>query len=270
MFELEFMRLALVASIAAGASLGTIGVYLLIRRVVFFGLVIASVTTVGAAIAQTAGLSTEIPSLAAAVAATLLLGGHGASRWVSAEAMMGWAYAAASAATVLLLAVSSGGSTDTFHILFGNVLTVDRPHVIVLSVIALVVVLIQALFGRRFLLITFDVEAASVAGVNTRAWSFALHLLTGIAVATAVEHIGVLSTFALLTLPSLAALLLTRSMRATFILAAGLAIAVSSLALVVSFHLDLPAGPTTVGLLALVVPIAALGRRIIGGAEPGR
>ena len=130
MFDLEFMRLALVASIAAGASLGTIGVYLLIRRVVFFGLVIASVSTVGAAIAQTVGVSTEIPSLVAAVAATLLLGGVGASRWISAEAMIGWAYAAAASATVLLLAWSSGGITDTgSQSRPATLFTVDMPQV---------------------------------------------------------------------------------------------------------------------------------------------
>jgi ABC-type enterobactin transport system permease subunit len=127
---------------------------------------------------------------------------------------MGWARAAASAAAVLLLALSPGGSTDTFHLLFGSVLTVDTFHVVVLSLIAVATLLCQVLFGRRFLLVTFDAEAASVAGVNARGWSLMLYLMTGVAVATAVDHIGVLSTFALLTLPSTAALLQTRSMRA--------------------------------------------------------
>jgi zinc transport system permease protein len=264
MFEPVFMRLALVASIATGASLGVIGVYLIIRRVVFFGLVLANAATVGAAVAQAVGWAPEGPSLAAAVAAALLLGGTGNSRWVSPEAVTGWAYAAASSATVLFLALSPGGSTDTFHLLFGSVLTVDAFHGAVLSVIATATLLAQVLFGQRFLLVTFDVEAASVAGVNTRAWSLALHLLTGVAVATAVDHIGVLSTFALLTLPSMAALLYTQSMRMTFVIAAGLGIAMSSLALMVSFQFDLPAGPTTVALLALAVPAAALWKRLAG------
>jgi ABC-type Mn2+/Zn2+ transport system permease subunit len=261
MFEPLFMRLALVASIATGASLGVIGVYLIIRRVVFFGLVLASAATVGAAVAQAAGWAPEGPSLAAAVGAALLLGGTGTSQWVSPEAVMGWAYAAASSATVLLLAWSPGGSTDAYHLLFGNVLTVDAFHATVLSFIAAATLLCQILFGQRFLLVTFDVEAAHVAGVNTRSWSLTLHLLTGIAVATAVDHIGVLATFALLTLPSMTALLQTNSMRMTFVIAAALGTGMSSLALMASFQLDLPAGPITVALLALAVPIAAAGKR---------
>jgi ABC-type Mn2+/Zn2+ transport system permease subunit len=262
MFEPVFMRIALVASIATGASLGVIGVYLIIRRVVFFGLVIANAATVGAALAQALGWAPEGPSLGAAIGAALLFGGTGTSRWVSPEAVMGWAYAAASSATVLLLALSPGGSTDAFHLLFGNVLAVDAFHAGVLSLIAAATLLCHALFGRRFLLVTFDVEAASVAGVDTRAWSLVLHLLTGVAVATAVDHIGVLSTFALLTLPSMTALLHARSMRLTFAIAAFLGIAMSALALVVSFAFDLPAGPTTVALLALAVPVAAVRNRL--------
>ena len=258
MFEPLFMRLALVASIATGASLGVIGVYLIIRRMVFFGLVLANVATVGAAAAQALGCAPEWPSLTAAICAALVLGGSRMSAWVSPEAVMGWAYAAASSATVLLLALSPGGSTDTYHLLFGSVLTVDTPHAVVLSLIAVATLLCQVLFGRRFLLVTFDAEAASVAGVNARGWSLMLYLLTGVAVATAVDHIGVLSTFALLTLPATAALLQTRSMRLTFVIAAGLGIAMSSLALAASYSLDLPAGPTTVALLSLAVPVAAM------------
>jgi zinc transport system permease protein len=260
------MRLALVASIATAMSLGIIGVYLIIRRVVFFGLVLANAATVGAAIAHVMGWAPEGPSLAAAIAAAMLLGGVNASAFVSAEAVMGWAYAAALAAAVLLLASSPGGSTDTFHLLFGNVLTVDALHAIVLSVIAVATLACQVLFGRRFLLVTFDVEAASVAGVNTRLWTLALHLLTGVVVATAVDHIGVLPSFALLTLPSMTALLLSDSIRTTFVIATSLGMIVSSLALALSFALDLPAGPTAVALLALTVPLAAAHKWILAGA----
>jgi ABC-type Mn2+/Zn2+ transport system permease subunit len=99
-----------------------------------------------------------------------------------------------------------------------------------------------------------------VAGVNTRAWTLALHLMAGVVVATAVDHIGVLSTFALLTLPSMAALLQSGSIRTTFVIATLLGMVVSAAALALSFALDLPAGPTTVALLALAVPLAATRR----------
>ena len=124
MFEPVFMRLALMASIATGVSLGVMGVYLVIRRVVFLGLVVANAATLGAALAQAVGWTPELTSLAAAIGAAAALGGVENSSRVSVESLMGWAYAAASSATVLLLSWVAGGSTDTFHLLFGNVLAV--------------------------------------------------------------------------------------------------------------------------------------------------
>jgi ABC-type Mn2+/Zn2+ transport system permease subunit len=261
MFEPVFMRLALVASIATGVSLGVMGVYLVIRRVVFLGLVVANAATLGAALAQAAGWTPELTSLAAAIGAAVALGGVETASRVSAESLMGWAYAAASSATVLVLSWVAGGSADTFHLLFGNVLAVQGTDVVVLSLIAVGIGLIQILFARRFLLVTFDPEAARVAGVNTRLWLLALNLAIGVAAATAVSAIGALSTFALLTLPAMAALLATASVRATFVTAAALSVVVPLGGLALSFYLDLPAGPATVALLAVTVPLAAMGNR---------
>jgi ABC-type Mn2+/Zn2+ transport system permease subunit len=238
-------------------SLGVLGLYLVIRRVVFLGLVVASAATLGAALAEAVGWAPEIPSVTMAVGSALALGGMEGSNRISGESLIGWAYAAASSATVLLLSWVAGGSADTLHLLFGNVLAVQPADVLVLTIIALVVASMQLLFGRRFLLVTFDPEAATVGGVNTRMWAWLLNLTIGVAAAAAVQAIGALSTFALLTLPAAAALLATRSVRATFATAAVLSIALPSLALAASFHLDLPAGPTSVALLAISVPLAA-------------
>ena len=61
------MRVALVASIAASAPLSVIGVYLIVRRVVFLGLVLANAATVGAAVAQVFAWPPEITSVVAAL-----------------------------------------------------------------------------------------------------------------------------------------------------------------------------------------------------------
>jgi zinc transport system permease protein len=143
-------------------------------------------------------------------------------------------------------------------LLFGNVLAIQTSHLIALLIEAAVVALLQLLLWRRFLLVTFDAEAARVAGVKTRWWSLAINLLIGGIAAGAVHEIGALSTFALLTLPAMAALLATSSIRATFIVAAALGVLVPSLALAASYYFDLPAGPACAAFLALTVAVAAI------------
>ncbi len=257
MFEPAFMRLALIAAIATGASLGIIGVYLVIRRVVFLGLVLANAATVGAAVAEAFDWSPEIASVAASVAAALALGLVQRPRRVSAESLMGWAYAAASSAPVLVLAAAGAPDADALHLLFGNLLVVSVSHAVGLVIVALAIGLAHVLFSQRFLLVTFDAEAAQVAGVNARLWSLGLNLLVGVAAAAAVHEVGALLTFALLTLPAMAALLVTSNMRATFVTATGLGAALPCLGLAVSFYFDLPAGPASVALLSVSVLVAA-------------
>ncbi|HET9267054.1 MAG TPA: metal ABC transporter permease [Vicinamibacterales bacterium] len=63
-------------------------------------------------------------------------------------------------------------------------------------IVAAVTVVVQGLFSQRFLLVTFDAEAAKVAGVKTGWWSLALNLSIGVTAASAVHEIGALPTFA--------------------------------------------------------------------------
>lgn len=262
MFEPAFMRLALVVAVSAGASLSVIGVYLVTQRIVFLGLVLANAATAGAAVAQLIGSSPEIASVGAALGTALALGALPPPRRVANESIMGWAYAAASSGTVLILSRAAAADADTLHLLFGNLLAVSVGHAIALVVIALATGVIHVLFMRRFLLVTFDPEAAHVAGVKTRRWTLLLNLLVGGVAAAAVHEVGALLTFALLTLPAMSALLLTTSVRATFAVAAFLGTTLACLALAASFYADLPAGPAAVGLLAASVPLAAIVGRL--------
>jgi ABC-type Mn2+/Zn2+ transport system permease subunit len=264
MFEPAFMRLALVAAVSAGASLSVIGVYLVTRRVVFLGLVLANAATAGGAVAHLLGWQPEVPSVGASLVTAVGLGAISTSQRIPNESIMGWAYAAASSATVLILAYAAAADADTMHLLFGNLLTVSVGHAVALASIAVLTIGVHILFTQRFLLATFDPEAALVAGVSTHRWLLLLNLLVGVAAATAVQHIGALLTFALLTLPAMGALLLTTSVRAVFATAAGLGMALPSLGLAASFYFDLPAGPAAVALLAAGVALAAIaghGRR---------
>jgi ABC-type Mn2+/Zn2+ transport system permease subunit len=140
-------------------------------------------------------------------------------------------------------------------LLYGNVLAVSRGHAIGLIAVGLVIGILHVLFGSRFLLVTFDAETARVAGVRTRLWSMGLNLSIGVAAAVTVHEIGALLTFALLTLPPMAALLVGRRIRTVFVISALVGLGAVSLGLIAAFQLDLQPGPVSVALLALMVPV---------------
>lgn len=265
MFELEFMRLAAVAGVAAALALSVLGVYVVLRRVVFVGLTLANVATLGAATALTVGLPVHSMAMAATLAGAAALALAGTPRRLPAESLIGWGFAAAAAGTVLVLAHASA-DTDAMRLLYGNVLAITTEEALLLALIAVAVLALHTLFARRFVLVVFDPDAARAAGIRTGAWTLLLYLTVGAATAAAIHEAGALLTFALLILPAMSALLLTRGLAAAFAAAAVIAVAAVLGGLVLSFKWDLPTGPFTVALLAAAVPAA----RVAGALRRGR
>jgi zinc transport system permease protein len=273
MFEPEFMRMAALGGAGAAVALSILGVYIVLRRVVFVGLAIANVATLGAAIALTAGLPPGIVVIGSAGAAALSLALTATPRRVPAESLVGWGYAAAAALTVLILSRSAADTLAVMGLVFGMVLAVTRLDAGILVAIATGIVAMHVMFGQRLILVLFDPDAARAAGVRTGAWTMFLYLLVALAVSAGLRTTGTLLSFAFLTLPAMAALLLTQSLARAFALSAVIGVAAMLSGLMLSFAWDLPTGPVTVALLAGAVGatqvVDAVGRYRWGRREEG-
>lgn len=263
LWELEFMRLATVAGVAAALALSILGVYVVLKRVVFVGLALANLATLGAAVALALGLPVEATAIAATLGGAAALALAATPRVIPGESIIGWGFAAAAGLTVLVLARSATADAEAMRLLFGNVLAISAGEAAMMAVVASAVVFIHGLFARRFVLVVFDPLAARAAGINTALWTLILYLTMGAATAAAVHETGALLAFALLVLPAMAALLLTRRLASAFVTSATIAVTCVVAGLGLSFHLDLPTGPLTVALLAGAVPLAALVRRTL-------
>jgi ABC-type Mn2+/Zn2+ transport system permease subunit len=261
-FAEEFMRMAAIGGVAAALALGLLGVYVVLRRVVFVGLAVANVATLGAALAVALHWGSQITVLGAALFAALALALTATPRRVPAESLVGWGYAAAAGLTVLILARSAPETMQLMGLVFGTVLAVRASEAWILVCIAVAVVAVHVVFGKRLVLVVFDPDTARAAGVRTTAWTVMLYLMVGIATAAGLRATGTLLAFSLMTLPAMAALLITRSLVGTFIVASVVSVVGVFTGLVLSFQWDLPTGPLTVALLAGVVAIAQLVDRL--------
>jgi ABC-type Mn2+/Zn2+ transport system permease subunit len=262
MFAADFMRTAALGGAAAALALGVLGVYVVLRRVVFVGLALANVATLGAAIAVTLAWSYEVTIVAAATLAAVALALLATPRRVPAESLVGWGYAASAGATVLILARSAPDTMQVMGLVFGTVLAVRPGEAWTLGGLALLVIAVHLVLGKRLTLVVFDPDTARAAGVRTTGWTVFLYLLVGVATAAGLRATGTLLAFSLLTLPAMAALLVTRSLLATFALSAAIAVTALLVGLTLSFQWDLPTGPLTVVLLAGVVAAAQLVARL--------
>ncbi len=260
LFEQTFFRHALVAGTLVAATCALVGVYVLLRRIVFLGIALAQIASAGVALGLLVGWNPLLTALAVSLAGAL---GFSQIRWrgrAPVEGALGVGYVLAAALGTVFIAKNPVGEARALTVLFGNILSVPRHELVALAIVAAAVGLIHLQFRKEFVFVSFDAETAAAHGVPARFWNFLLYLTLGIAIAFAIRSAGVLVTFALLVVPAMGARLLTASVGAMLVVAVGLATVSIPLALGAAFVLDLPTG-ATISLTVTLLSAAALGVR---------
>ncbi|MEO0484121.1 MAG: metal ABC transporter permease [Planctomycetota bacterium] len=157
-------------------------------------------------------------------------------------------------------------------VLFGSVWEAGWPSAVAAAVL-LVAVLGGLVWWRRPLIFwAFDDAAAEAAGVPTGRMRLVLLVLLALAVLAAVRLAGVVLATAMLILPGMTALELSRRLWPVVVAGFGLALASVLLGLVLSFEAEIATGPAVVfvqiGMYAVVRGVRAV-RGASGSAASG-
>ncbi len=260
----EIWEVPLAASIVAGALLGALGVYVVLRRTVFVSAALTQLSTVGLVatlfVEEHFHIETEHPSeqlavaMACSIAGALVLGAFRARR-LPAEASVGGAWVAASALVVLGSSRLVHAAHDLGGMVFGNAVAVASSELVLLAVVAAVCTAVHAAFAKELAFTSFDPETARALGMRVPLWDALLFLTIGAAIPPAARALGALPVFAFLTLPAAGALLLRVGFRPAFALAAAFGVVAAAAGYVLSWLWELPTGATMVVLAtALAIP----------------
>jgi len=255
----ELVRLfpnALICGGVMAVVCALVGVFVLLKRVVFIGITLSETAACGIAGAMLLGL----PPLFGAVALTAAVVAFLSLPWekgpLPRDALLGILFLAASAASILLVAHSGFGLHEIKVLLYGDLILAGPADRTVLLLTALPALLFLLLFIRPILYAFLDPEAAQVMGVACRRWELAFFFLLGLVVSAASKSGGVLLVFCYLVAPPAAALLLGRSIGAVLLIAALAGILATLGGLTLAYGRDWPANQTII-LLACALPAAA-------------
>jgi len=244
-----FMRTALVGIAALALVNGPIGVLLLARRMSLVGNVLSHAVMPGAALGfalagyslfalSTGGLLTGL-----AVAALSSL--FARARPQHEDITLAVFYLLSLAVGVLLV-TARGSNVDLMHVLFGTILAVDMPTLVLMALLATISILVLAVLYRALLLEAFDpgfLQAVSGGGSVYRMVFLALVVLDLIA---GFQAFGTLLAVGPLLLPAAAARCWSRRLGPSMALAAIFGLAAGYAGLLLSFFLNLPSGPSIV------------------------
>lgn len=256
-----FMVRGLEAGIIVAIIAPLIGIFLVLRRYSLIADTLAHVSLAGVAIGLFLGINPVLTALGAAVIASLGIERLRVSKKVYGDSALALFLSGSLALAIVILSLGHGFNASLFNYLFGSIVTVTTNDVYIIFTLALVVILVLAVFYKQLVYITFDEEAAKVSGISTRLVNTVLIILAALTVALAIPIIGVLLIAALIVIPVVTALQLKKSFIRTIIYAEIFSVISVISGIFLSFYLNLSTGGTIVLFMLLIFLTVFISRR---------
>jgi len=252
MLEMAFMQRALAAAIIIGLVCGSLGFFVVLRRLAFIGVGISHSAIGGVAIGILLGINPLATAAVFAVAVALGIGATSKRGIISKDAVIGVFFSASMALGIVLLSLNRGYQQDLFGYLFGNVLAISATELKILALLSALVLTLLALTFKELFFIAFDEELARAYGRPVEALNTLLLMLLAATIIIGVRLVGILLIEALLVVPAATAALWAANFRPQLLLSAVLGMAAAVIGLALAYRFDVAAG----GAIVLVTVTA--------------
>ncbi len=258
--EFGFMRRALVACLALALGSAPVGTLLVLRRMSLVGDAMAHALLPGAALGfAIAGYSLVAMGgggLVAGLAVALLAGWAARATAQREDASFAAFYLIALAAGVMIVS-QRGTPVDLMHVLFGSILAVDDAGLRLVAGVASTTLLVLALLYRPLVVECFDPGYLRSVGGPGAAVHLVFLVLVVLNLVAGFQALGTLMAVGLMMLPATAARFWARELWSLAGVSVAIAMASAVGGLLLSYHFDLPSGPSIV-LLAGAAYVASL------------
>jgi zinc transport system permease protein len=268
----ELFRDPVLAGVIAGATLGYLGVYIVLRRMVFVsaalsqsaGLGVAAAFYAQIALGATGALGDPlVGAVVLTIATMMLLLRQSGERWMSRESVLGAVYLVGSAGTLLVGTKIQQEAHDIETILFGAAVLVTPEDLQKLEIVGGAALLLQVALGRGFRFVSFDPDGARIRGLPVRSLDVTLFLCIAAAVSVATRVLGALPVFAFSVLPAMAALLVATNVGVALVLAALFGAIAGAGGYVLAFLRTWPVGASEAAVAAALVAAMMIVRFLV-------
>lgn len=256
-FAYAFFVRALLAGLLIGGLCGALSTFIVLRRMSYIGHGLAHAVVGGAAVGMALGANLYIGAAVATVVSALLIDRVARRPGLYADAAIGIVTTSIFAVGVAVLAIVPT-RLSVEALLFGNILGVGTPDLLVAGTVGLVFAVIVGGTYRSLVFTTFDPQVAFVHGVRVERHEAVFHLLTAAVVVASVRVLGALLIAAAVVIPAATARLVTKTFGTMLIVSTVLGVVASIGGLYASYHADLPSGPSIV-LVGATLFAAAFG-----------
>jgi ABC-type Mn2+/Zn2+ transport system permease subunit len=245
-----FMIRGLMAVVMVGVVCATVGTYVVLRGLAFFGDALAHAILPGVAVGYLVSDGARGPifwwGLGTAVLTAIGIGAVGKGARVKEDTAIGIVFAGMFALGIALISTVRSYAVDLAHFLFGNVLGVSRGDLWLTGIMGGVVLLTILALYKEFLVLSFDPVLALTLRLPSTLLHYLLLVLIALAIVVSLQTVGVALMVAMLVTPAATAYQLTHRLPTMMALAAGVGALSGIVGLYLSFYVSVASGAAIV------------------------
>jgi ABC-type Mn2+/Zn2+ transport system permease subunit len=245
-----FMVRGLIAVITAGIVCATVGTYVVLRGMAFFGTALSHAILPGVAVGYLIGGGARGPlfwwALLTAVFASLGIGALSKGKRFKEDTSIGVVFAGMFALGIALISTVSSYTVDLTHFLFGDVLGVSKSDLWLTALFGGAVILTIVAFYKEFMVISFDPVLASTMRLPSGLLHYLLLLLIAITIVVSLQTVGIALMVAMLVTPAATAYLLARRLPVMMMTGAVIGGLSAIIGLYISFYINIASGAAIV------------------------
>lgn len=241
----EFLFRAIAAGLGVALVAGPLGVFVVWRRMAYFGETLAHSALLGVAMGFMLDINLNLSVITIAIIMSLLLSLQ-KSKLLAVDTLLGILAHSALSLGLVAMAFQESVRVDLMGYLFGDILAVTYDDLIWVWGGGLLAGGILMLIWPPLLALTVHAELAQVEGVPVDRTRLIFMLLIAIVIAVSMKIVGVLLITSMMIIPAAAARRFSHTPEQMALVAAALGAIAVLLGLAGSWQWDTPAGPSVV------------------------
>jgi manganese/iron transport system permease protein len=241
-----FMWRGLLASLMVGVICSTLGTYVILQGMAFFGDALSHAILPGVVLAYLMGWPLAVGALIVGVLTAIGIGALSQRGEVREDTAIGIIFAGSFALGVAMLSTVRSYAVDLAHILFGDVLGVSTGDLWTILGLGTLVLLTIILLYKELLVLAFDPTLAVVLRLPAKFLRYLLLVLIAVTIVVSLQTVGVALMLAMLVTPAAAAQLLTRRLPTMMVTAATIGALSNVTGLYLSYYINVASGPAMV------------------------
>jgi ABC-type Mn2+/Zn2+ transport system permease subunit len=263
-----FMQHALVGVLFAGVAFPLIGVFIISLNLIPLRFAMMHVALLGGAIGLFMHVDPMLMGLLLCALSALALGPVSEKTRIGLGTISGYLMTLTLALSFILFYKGNINVIQAFSILWGNIFALTAWDLVITGVVSLFVLSIIFLFFKEIQAILYDREIALAVGIPEKSLYYLIVFMLGLTIAVSMRMIGALLVDAFVLLPAMAASMIARSLKESFVLSSFFGLVSGMSGLYLSFRLDLPASSTIILVASFIIALCMLfGRRFVSHAK---